>query len=209
MNVCFPFLEVAQRSSQQVQGENSKDSGTKHWERRFLWKVNSLSQRGWVSSHFPRRQMKAFKDVIHKTALNGRAEWLNPGRKLRNGAGTVISMRRHKEKRKNETRAVQCCYLLRLGPINTSYLREWWKEWESLNKTQLFQRHNSELPNFSFQICPNTSQQDRQAYAARIIHWQGYCHGNMSFVQKWSLTHARPSYLNNRFFWKKKTTFHY
>lgn len=144
--------------------------------------------------------MKAFKGVIHKTALNGRAEWLNPGRKLRNRAGTVILMRRLKENRKTKQGAVQCCYLLWLGPINTSHLREWWKEWESLNKAQLFQRHNSEFPNFSFQIHPNISQQDRQAYAVWIIQWQGYCHGNMSFVQKWSLTPARPSYLNNRFF---------
>lgn len=181
-NVCFSSWRWPKGAANKCMEKIPKALAQKYWKKRFLWKVNSLSQRGWVSSHFPRRQMKAFKDVIHKTALNGRAEWLNPGRKLRNGAGTVILMRRLKENRKRKQGAVQCCYLLWLGPINTSHLRQWWKEWESLNKAQLFQRHDSEFPNFSFQIRPNTPQQDRQAYAGWIIQWQGYCHGNMSFA---------------------------
>lgn len=131
--------------------------------------------------------------------MEEQSDWTQPGNQE---TGTVILMRRLKESRKRKQGAVQCCYLLWLGPINTSHLREWWKEWESLHKTKLYQRHNSEFPNFSFQIQPNTSQQDRRDYAVWIIQWQGDCHGNMSFVQQWSLTPARPAYLNNRFFLK-------
>lgn len=57
----FLFLKVAQRKSQQAYWEFCKDSSTKYWRKRLPWKVNLISQRGWVSSHFPRRQMKAMK----------------------------------------------------------------------------------------------------------------------------------------------------